>query len=534
MNSYKDDHMHDNGDEIIRLQSVQNSDHLKENDLVQKFRQNKYVVKISSYSFNLLMMFLQDRNFLTLLSILNRYVSIKMYTGHPQKTVEFQGYNYNESTSGKPKKVYCGIFEEQRKYFDKPDDDLDDASDGGMDVDGENKKRRRENKKKLQGAKRKKKYEEEDDDQVSNVPLPPMQTELENDISNDLKARVNLNSASLPSICFYTVFNSGQSLNGSTMSNDGSLFATGYNDSTIKLWDVAGTNSKWYKSQNDYKSRDGRDRKYNFDLEDPRNNYTDLVGHSQPVYGLDFSLDNRYLLSSSADGSVRLWSMESKTNVVCYKSHIFPVWDCKFSPLGYYFATASYDKTARLWATNNVNPLRIFVGHLGDVNTVDFHPNCNYLLTGSGDKSLRYWEVHSGECVRTFSGHLGPITSTSVSPDGRTFASGSDDKDIIIWDIASGKKVSTLKGHESTVWSLSTSGDGNILASGSGDNSIRLWDMRMLHDVSKNEGSSLVDTSKACLGVYGTKQTPVYKVSFTRRNLLLASGPFDQRSKIKL
>lgn len=525
--------MHDNGDEIIRLQSVQNADHLKENDLVQKFRQNKYVVKISSYSFSLLMMFLQDRNFMTLLSILNRYISIKVYTGHPQKTVEFQGYTYSEATNGKPKKVYCGIFEEQRKFFDKPEEDLEELD--TMDVDGETKKRRRENKKKLQGAKRKKKYEEEDEDQTNNVPTPAIQSEVEGEIINDLKLRVNLSSTTLPSICFYTVFNASQSLNGCSIANDGSLFATGYNDSTIKLWDIAGNNSKWSNSQNDYKNKDGRDKKYNFDLNDPRSYYTELVGHSQPVYGLDFSLDNRYLLSSSADGSVRLWSMETKTNVVCYKGHIFPVWDAKFSPLGYYFATASYDKTARLWATNQINPLRIFVGHLGDVNTVDFHPNCNYLLTGSGDKSLRYWEISNGDCVRTFSGHLGPITSTTVSTDGRTFMSGSDDKDIIIWDISSGKKVTTLKGHESTVWSLSASGDGNILASGSSDNTIRLWDIRMVQDATKNDTTNItVDTSKTCLGVYSTKQTPVFKVAFTRRNLLLASGPFDQSSKIKL
>ena len=36
--------------------------------------------------------------------------------------------------------------------------------------------------------------------------------------------------------------------------------------------------------------------------------FFELIGHSQPVYGLSFSPDNQFLLSCSADGTARLWS----------------------------------------------------------------------------------------------------------------------------------------------------------------------------------------------------------------------------------
>ena len=67
---------------------------------------------------------------------------------------------------------------------------------------------------------------------------------------------------------------------------------------------------------------------------------------------------------------MRLWSLETKTNLVCYKGHNYPVWGVDFSPLGYYFATCSHDKTARLWSTNHILPLRIFAGHLSDVDVL--------------------------------------------------------------------------------------------------------------------------------------------------------------------
>lgn len=66
--------------------------------------------------------------------------------------------------------------------------------------------------------------------------------------------------------------------------------------------------------------------------------------------------------------TVRLWSLDTYTNLVCYKSHNYPIWDVEFGPYGFYFATASHDKTARLWSCDHINPLRIFAGHLSDVN----------------------------------------------------------------------------------------------------------------------------------------------------------------------
>jgi hypothetical protein len=71
---------------------------------------------------------------------------------------------------------------------------------------------------------------------------------------------------------------------------------------------------------------------------------------------------HRYLFA------VRLWSLQTNSNLVVYKGHNFPVWDVDFSPVGVYFVSGSYDRTAKLWSTDSINPLRIFVGHTGDVD----------------------------------------------------------------------------------------------------------------------------------------------------------------------
>ena len=99
-----------------------------------------------------------------------------------------------------------------------------------------------------------------------------------------------------------------------------------------------------------------------------------LIGHSGPVYSVAFdpvsgsASSPRFLLSSSADATARLWSLDTMTNVVAYRGHQNPVWDVKWSPMGIYFATASRDRTARLWSTDRTSALRIYAGHLSDVN----------------------------------------------------------------------------------------------------------------------------------------------------------------------
>ncbi len=170
-----------------------------------------------------------------------------------------------------------------------------------------------------------------------------------------------------------------------------------------------------------------------------------LVGHSGPVYSLSFdpiygsASPPQGLLSSSQDGTVRLWSLDTYSNLVVYRGHNRDaVWDVEWGPMGVYFATASRDRTARLWSSDRVTPLRMYTGHLSDVNVcrvfyseitltseqcVRFHPNSLYLATGSSDNSCRLWDVQRGACIRLFLGHSDAVTSMAISPDGRTLAS---------------------------------------------------------------------------------------------------------------
>ncbi len=195
------------------------------------------------------------------------------------------------------------------------------------------------------------------------------------------------------------------------------MVAAGTSDSYIRVWSLDGSSLPSIMAQgpNDPPSPSSRR----------------LVGHSGPVFAVSFSpaianydaapdapaTTPTYLLSSSADKTIRLWSIDAWQCLVVYKGHDEPVWDVKWGPHGHYFVSGGRDRVARLWSTDHISALRMFVGHEQDVDVVGFHPNSAYVFTASSDRSVRMWSVVDGAAVRIFTGHTANVTSLACSRD---------------------------------------------------------------------------------------------------------------------
>lgn len=310
-----------------------------------------------------------------------------------------------------------------------------------------------------------------------------------------------------------------------------------------------------------------------------------LVGHSAPVYSVSFSpsIANsdsgnktastapKLLLSSSSDKSVRLWSLESFMCLVVYKAHEGPVWNVRWSPLGHYFASCGHDKIVRVWTQDHISYVRMMVGHDTNVNQVAWHPNGAYVFSASdeADKTVRMWSIATGACVRIFPGHTDFISALECAPNGKILASADGAGTIILWDLEKGTQIKRCRGHgKGGIWSLSFSAESTVLASGGADGTVRIWDVNVPTDPYKNAdgdgniigtggqteatritGAAPVQGGAGPSGVAGgsggskkkgkeiavtpdqisafpTKKSPVYKVKFTRMNLVMAGGCF--------
>jgi WD40 repeat protein len=74
-----------------------------------------------------------------------------------------------------------------------------------------------------------------------------------------------------------------------------------------------------------------------------------FVGHSGPVSCVAFSPDGRWALSGSHDRTLRLWDIETGSEVDRYAGHTDAVEPVAFSPDGRFAISGGRDRTVRLW-----------------------------------------------------------------------------------------------------------------------------------------------------------------------------------------
>lgn len=365
------------------------------------------------------------------------------------------------------------------------------------------------------------------------------------------------------------------SVSSMDFSNDGTMAAAGTTESYIRVWSLDG---KALPSSNVY----DKDQKFNS---------RKLIGHSAPVYDVSFSdsasgpprklfgdegrhnpaLDGRpkLLLSCSADGQLRMWSLESWTCLCLYKSHDGPVYRSLWGPHGHYFLSGGYDRVLRVWMQDHASPQRLMVGHDTAISAITWHPNGVYVFSASDetDKSIRMWSVVTGACVRVFTGHIEYVSALECAPNGKIFASADTAGNIMFWDIEKGTRIKRSRGHgKGGIWSLSFSMESNVLASGGQDGTVRLWDVELPADPQKaaqqagheagatGADAPLGDAARITGGATGaattgtishkkkvkevqitpdqisafpTKKTAVMKVKFTRMNLVVVGGCYD-------
>jgi WD40 repeat protein len=286
-----------------------------------------------------------------------------------------------------------------------------------------------------------------------------------------------------------------------------------------------------------------------------------FVGHTDVVWGVAFSPDGRYALSTSSDNSIRLWDLQRGMEVRSYLGHIDHAHAVAFSPDGSEFLSCSQDRTIRhwnlatgkelnraelgeagwmladvvlspdgklalaassdktlyLWDVKDWKAIRRFEGHTECVQRVVFSANGRRALSASWDKTLRLWDVETGKELQCFNGHQGYVIGVALSPDGRlALSSGHGDKPMRLWDVSTGKELRQFEGHQDNVNGVAFSPDGRLALSGSSDRSIRLWEVATGKELHRFDGH----------------QAGVYSVVFSHDGRYALSGSHDKTVRL--
>ncbi|XP_023065216.1 proteasomal ATPase-associated factor 1 isoform X1 [Piliocolobus tephrosceles] len=127
--------------------------------------------------------------------------------------------------------------------------------------------------------------------------------------------------------------------------------------------------------------------------------------------------------------------------------------------------SSSTDGTMKIWQASNGELRRVLEGHVFDVNCCRFFPSGLVVLSGGMDAQLKIWSAEDASCVVTFKGHKGGILDTAIVDRGRNVVSGSRDGTARLWDCGRSACLGVLADCGSSI---------NGVAVGAADNSINL------------------------------------------------------------
>eukprot|EP00761_Pharyngomonas_kirbyi_P001902 gb/GECH01001906.1/.p1 GENE.gb/GECH01001906.1/~~gb/GECH01001906.1/.p1 ORF type:complete len:809 (+),score=191.80 gb/GECH01001906.1/:1-2427(+) len=138
-----------------------------------------------------------------------------------------------------------------------------------------------------------------------------------------------------------------------------------------------------------------------------------LKGHTLTVTQLEFSVNDRYLLSVSRDRNICIFKRsEMESGKITYElNHRFNghdriIWGCSWCPNDRYFVTGSRDKTAKIWSMDNPEQSIQTLKFKQPVTAVQFGPiiNSKYTLAiGLENGEISIWTASTDHSELSFS-----------------------------------------------------------------------------------------------------------------------------------
>ncbi|XP_046649582.1 striatin-like isoform X2 [Daphnia pulicaria] len=224
------------------------------------------------------------------------------------------------------------------------------------------------------------------------------------------------------------------------MSSTGEQCFSGGLDGSLQCWNIPGSNIDPYDSY------------------DPSVLSNSLLGHTDAVWGLSLHSQKLHLLSSSADGSVRLWNPQSKSpllSVFTSESDGIPT-SVDFVRDDLNRMVTSYNSAACiLFDLETGQPVTRLDTDKGvedsvfgrQINRVISHPTLPLTITAHEDRHIRFYDNNTGKLAHAMVAHLDAVTCLAVDPNGLYLLSGSHDCSIRLWNLENKTCVQEITSH---------------------------------------------------------------------------------------
>jgi len=236
------------------------------------------------------------------------------------------------------------------------------------------------------------------------------------------------------------------SVNKVLFTQDGRELISLSNDKTIRFWDVA-------------TGEPVRTLRVPIGVGDIGRIYSASIHPAGNKLAISGFLNEHHIYVVDLDSGAMEWYLVGHTEVVM---------DVAYSPDGKWLASSSADNTARIFdVAQDYLSVHTLEGHSAAIYVLTFSPDSKRLVTVSYDGTAKLWDVLTGKLIKTLEGHDGNLYSVAWSPDGKTIATGGHDATVRLWN-PNGTLRRTIDGLGNCVYALAFSPDSKRLFAGVG------------------------------------------------------------------
>ncbi|KAJ2392590.1 U3 small nucleolar RNA-associated protein [Coemansia sp. RSA 2603] len=166
----------------------------------------------------------------------------------------------------------------------------------------------------------------------------------------------------------YTFQAHDKDINSICVAPNDNIFATGSQDKTAKVWDVAtgkplGT----------------------------------LQGHRRGVWNVSFSPVDRVIATTSSDRTAKLWSLSDFSCLKTLEGHTNSVLRVEFMTRGTQLMTTGSDGLIKLWNINNAECVLTLDKHENKIWTIAKQSSEKFIATGGADSVIHIWKDTTNE-----------------------------------------------------------------------------------------------------------------------------------------
>ncbi|CAX40139.1 WD repeat-containing protein, putative [Candida dubliniensis CD36] len=218
-------------------------------------------------------------------------------------------------------------------------------------------------------------------------------------------------------------------------------------------------------------------------------------GHKNNVTSLQFQADNKWMVTSSEDGTVKVWDVRSPSVQRNYK-HQCPVNEVVIHPNQGELISCDQDGNIRVWDLGENSCTHHLIPEDDvPINSLSVASDGSMLVAGNNKGNCYVWKMQNQRDatvltpVTKFRSHSKYITRVLLSTDMKHLATCSADHTARIWSTEQNFNLeTTLQGHQRWVWDCAFSADSAYLVTACSDHYVRLWDLSNSETVRQYNG----------------------------------------------